>query len=265
MEWIELETLEDARLEPFRRLHGSVDRGRSDYLIAEGRLVVQRLLDSEHAVQAILIDGPPEQRLAGLPLPAGTPIYRLAKPLMQRLVGYKFHRGVLAAALRPTIGSLADFTPQRWPRLIVGIANVNDPENVGTLIRTSAAFGVRDFVVDALSADPYSRRVLRVSMGTVLQVGVCQCDRFEETLPAWPQRRQVSVLATVLDPQATPLMQLTRPARTTLVLFGNEGHGLSVAQLAQVDQRVTIPIDNAVDSLNVGVAAGIVLHRLQQL
>jgi tRNA G18 (ribose-2'-O)-methylase SpoU len=146
------------------------------------------------------------------------------------------------------------------PSCVVVCPAVTKPENLGLLFRSAAAFGVRGVVLGQGCCDPLSRRCVRVSMGAVLEVPFTRTDDVPGDLRALRENWGFERIATVLDATAVPLDTLAPSSRTALV-FGNEFDGLTPAWLAECDRRVIIPMSQSVDSLNLGVAAGIFIHH----
>jgi tRNA G18 (ribose-2'-O)-methylase SpoU len=120
---------------------------------------------------------------------------------------------------------------------------------------------VQAVVLGPRSADPFSRRVQRVSMGNVYRLPPVMSDDVVATLTTLREQLHVESWATVLAPDAAPLSAMQRPERLALV-FGSEGHGLASVVIAACDRKVTIPMRPGVDSLNVAVAAGIFLYSV---
>ena len=129
-----------------------------------------------------------------------------------------------------------------------------------SILRNCAAFGVDLVVVSQDSADPFSRRVLRVSMGTLLKLEIHQSAQLEHDLRQLHGQFAIHVAASVVDAHAPPLNEAPRPRRLGLVL-GNERTGLSPSVLACSQSRWTIPMHLHADSLNVAVASGIFLYH----
>ena len=142
---------------------------------------------------------------------------------------------------------------------IVVCPDVQDPTNLGSIIRTSAAFGCAAVVLGRSCADPFSRRVLRVSMGAALAVPVVEARDLAADVQAL-QGAEFEIVASVIDRHAQPLASEPRAARLALLL-GGEGHGLTDDWLAVADRRVTIPMQLGIDSLNVAVAAAVLLYE----
>jgi tRNA G18 (ribose-2'-O)-methylase SpoU len=141
------------------------------------------------------------------------------------------------------------------------LEGVNDHENVGSLFRNAAAFGVDGVVLDPTAADPLYRRATRVSLGHVLRVPFARAA-------AWPAAlrtlREGGWTVVALSPSAEePLADLVaQPPSRVALLVGAEGEGLTWQALAQVDRTVRIPMAPGVDSVNVATAAAIALAAL---
>jgi tRNA G18 (ribose-2'-O)-methylase SpoU len=254
----------DPRLDDFRDL-SVVDRrpdrpGGRGLVIAEGVLVVRRLVDSPYPVRALL--GVPRRLdeladdLAGLPVPA----YATDADTMARVVGFHLNRGVLAAADRAAPPDLDVLL--RTARRLAVLEGVNDHENLGALFRNAAAFGLDAVLLGPRCADPLYRRSIRVSMGHVLRVP------FRELPGPWPASLRrlgaagLRVAALTPGPDSVPIGAPTDPGERLALLFGAEGPGLSAEALAAADVRFRIPMAPGVDSLNVATAAAVAFHAL---
>jgi tRNA G18 (ribose-2'-O)-methylase SpoU len=256
---VPLTDLDDLRLDVYRNLKQTNHTRWQQIFIAEGEKLVERLLDSPYETLSIVAADSHVERLLAR-TPPQVPIYSLPAAAVDQLIGFNFHRGVLACGRRPRNPPLETLWNHSGRRLtLVLCPDIKDPENLGTIIRISAAFGVDGIIVGQDGTDPYSRRVLRVSMGTIFRMPVIQTDDWPHTLLAL-QQAGIEVAATVLDPAAEPLMGSQRAPRLALAL-GCEGHGLSADFVARCDRRVTIKMADGVDSLNVAIAAGIFLHH----
>jgi tRNA G18 (ribose-2'-O)-methylase SpoU len=255
---IPIDSLADPRVRPYWDLRNKRLRTREGKFIAEGDLVVARLLASEHRVESLVVA---DDQLDRVPVPDDVVVYVTPRTLIESLIGFKFHRGILACGVRPSPVDLARVVaPAPQPVKIVACAAVHDPENLGGILRNCAAFGVDAVLVSQDSADPYSRRVLRVSMGAVLKLQVHQPAELEEDLRRLRDEFSVHVAATVVDPQAPPLDTAPHLPRLAVVL-GNERTGLSPSLVAGSQSRWTIPMQLQTDSLNVAVASGIFLYH----
>jgi tRNA G18 (ribose-2'-O)-methylase SpoU len=259
MPLLPIASLDDPRLDVYRNLKTTNLTRWSGLFIAEGARVVRRLLESDFVVDQALVS---EERLAEMRphLSDTVPTFVLPHALAKALVGYNFHTGVLACGRRrpgPELQAIVNGAGERLTLLVCPA--VNDPDNLGSMIRTATAFGVDGIVLGRECADPFSRRVLRVSMGNALFVPIVESRELEAELTTLRQSG-VDLIAAVLDDAAEPLASAQCGPRTALV-FGNEAHGLGPAWERLCNRRVTIPMQRGTDSLNVAVAAGIFLYH----
>ncbi len=261
---IDVDDPTDPRLDDFRDLN-SIDR-RPDLptgkglVIAEGVLVVQRMLASRFVARAFLGT---ERRLGELATDLTTtdaPFYRASADVMAEVVGFHLNRGVLAAAPRPPELSMAAMIADA--RTIAVLEGVNDHENLGSVFRNAAGLGVDAIVFGRGCADPLYRRAVRVSMGHALLVPYAWADD-------WP-----SGLETLRDNGFRVLAMTPSPAAQTLaaamatltddrvaILVGAEGPGLNEHTMRASDVRVRIPMARGTDSLNVATAAALAFYE----
>src|SRR5262245_60827657 len=168
---IDIDDPADPRLDDFRDLTVADRRpdrpGGRGLVIAEGVVVVRRLLSSRYPLRAVL--GVP-RRLAelGAELPAGAPAFAVSAPTMATVVGFHLNRGVLAVADRLPAPDLDPLIS--GARLLAVLEGVNDHENLGALFRNAAALGVDGVALGPRCADPVCRRSVRVFMGHVMGV-----------------------------------------------------------------------------------------------
>lgn len=259
---IEVADAADPRLDEFRDLTTADRRpdrpGGRGLVIAEGVLVVRRLLASRYPVRALLgvrrriceLDAD----LAGLAVPA----YVTSAEVMARVVGFHLNRGVLATADRFAEVSLAEVT--RHARRLAVLEGVGDHENLGALFRNAAALGVDGVLLGPGCADPLYRRSVRVSMGHVLAVPFAPIEPWPAGLK-WLRDQGFRVLA--LTPAGElPLSSAVVPGGRVAVLLGSEGPGLSEDAVAASDAAVRIPMAGGVDSLNVATAGAVAFYEL---
>ena len=260
MPLIPIEAIEDPRVLPYRDLPRSCLPKQAGLFIVEGRLLVELLLSSDFAVESVLVDDDRLGSIADL-VSEDVPVYVTRRGLVEQIVGYSFHRGILGCGRLKPLNSIADIGGQLSQQctVVVGI-EVHDPENLGAIIRNCAAFHVDAVVLSPRCCDPFSRRVLRVSMGNVLRIPIIESTCLETDLA---QLRQLGfrLTATVLDEDAEQIRTLSSVPRQA-ILLGNEAHGLDRSWIERCDHRVTIPIRGDVDSLNVAVASGICLYYI---
>lgn len=259
---IRIDSPQDPRIAPYVDLRNKGAPQRQGRFIAEGELVVRRLLESRFTVESLLVA---ESQLERIDVPSSVPVYYAPLEVVEAIAGFRFHRGILACGLRPAASDWAlRCPPPSQEATIVVCSRVQDPANLGGVLRNCAAFGVDQVLVGENSADPYTRRVLRVSMATALTLNLSLCADLEKALARLHRDFGFHCVATVLDAAASPLSLTARPSRLALIL-GNEYAGVEweVQQLCQA--RVTIPMSLGTDSLNVAAASGIFLYHFTQV
>jgi tRNA G18 (ribose-2'-O)-methylase SpoU len=238
-----------------RRLEGTAGGG---YFIAEGPAVVRQLLRSPYGLRSVLVTDRGLRALEPDLAAVGAPVYRVTQAVMNAICGFHFHRGALAAADRRRLPSLSEVAGEA--RTLVLVEGVNDNENLGSIFRNAAAFGVDGVVLDPTAADPLYRRTVRVSMGHVLRVPFTRVTDWPSAL-AWLRETGFELLALTPAADAEDVRTVERRDRRTL-LVGSEGAGLSPTALAAADRRVRVTMAPGVDSLNVATAVAVVLHQL---
>jgi tRNA G18 (ribose-2'-O)-methylase SpoU len=194
--------------------------------------------------------------LAGLD--DSVPVYSADQSVMDGIVGFPLHRGILALGRRAPLPDAADLLSAcPAPALVVVLCGIANHDNMGGLFRNAAAFGAHAVLLDAQCCDPLYRKAIRVSVGGSLTVPFARVDPAVD-IPDLLAQNGFSAFA--LSPAgATPLAKVRRPERAAL-LFGAEGPGLPAALLAGT-QTVSIPMASGFDSLNVATTSGIVLYH----
>jgi tRNA G18 (ribose-2'-O)-methylase SpoU len=260
----------DPRLDDFRDLN-SIDRrpdlpsGRG-LVIAEGVLVVQRMLVSRFSPRAFLGTDRRLRELSEDLARTDAPYYRASAEVMADVVGFHLNRGVLAAAARPAELTLEEVLD--GARTVAVLEGVNDHENLGSIFRNAAGLSVDAVVFGTGCADPLYRRAVRVSMGHALLVPYAWS-------PDWPadlnmlRDKGFRLLAMTPAPSAPSLADAMAGLADDRVamLVGAEGPGLSERAMRSSDVRVRIPMSRGTDSLNVATAAALAFYeraRVQQ-
>lgn len=264
VEVCDIEDPDDSRLDDFRDLN-SIDR-RPDLptgkglVIAEGVLVVQRMLASRFVPRALLGTN---RRLAELRADlAGVdvPYFRVTADVMAAVVGFHLNRGVLAAAGRPPELTVAQVI--HGARTVVVLEGVNDHENLGSIFRNAAGLRVDAVVFGSGCADPLYRRAVRVSMGHALLVPYARATGWPAELNTL-RESGFRLLAMTPDSAAQSLAAAMATVRRdrVAVLVGAEGPGLTEATMRASQLRVRIPMSRGTDSLNVATAAALAFYE----
>jgi tRNA G18 (ribose-2'-O)-methylase SpoU len=261
-------SLEDPRLEAYRSLRTTNLTRFSGRFIAESRPLVQRLLASGLEVESILVDQDDLEQARDW-LPDDVAILVVPHDSIAELIGFHFHRGFIACGKRPPmipwdpalLASPRGTMETDWTGVM--LVGVQDPENMGSIFRSCAALGIRHVVLGPNCVDPFARRVLRVSMGNAFKLSFFSVP--ESNLGGIPPMLRVAEglgiesLAACLSAKSVELRQYRRRG-PVLVLFGNEANGLPAEVIDACSKGIRIEMALGTDSLNVSVAAGILLH-----
>ena len=260
MAFISINTLDDARLAAYRNVKDRELAKQGNLFLAEGQHLVQRLLASDFPTESILIDER-KIRLIESSLRPDIPVYVAPPGLVDQVVGYPFHVGVIAVGRRRASISIDQLMQNiSDSALLVVCPDLRSTENLGNIIRTAAGFGAHAILLGERSCDPFYRQSVRVSMGAVFKIPIIQSLDLRADLQLLKQCWQIQVIATVLDATAENLHVAATSPRMAL-MFGSEDQGLAPELVAIADRRVTLPMAWNTDSLNVSIAAGIFLYH----
>lgn len=264
-QFIPIDDPADPRIEAYRDIRERDLVGRQRLFVAEGTVVVEKLIDSAtHRPLSLLIADKRVLALAGRfsRLSDDVPVYVAEPAVIDAIAGFPLHRGVLAIGRRtvvPTadalLGAIAADDGRGDVLLLCGIAN---HDNLGGIFRNATAFGIRAILLDKDCCDPLYRKAIRVSVGAALLVPFARLERDEDPL-ALLERHGFAAVA--LSPSGSTTLTEWRPARRNAVLLGAEGPGLSATTMAR-SHTVRIAMAGGFDSLNVATTSGIVLHHL---
>lgn len=230
-------------------------------LVVEGRIAVEALISSRRfEVVHVLLERGRHPGLRDLLVDAGVPFAEQEAAAMKAEAGYDFHRGVLARAVRPEARDPSPADLSGWTKVLfpLGLA---DPGNLGTIVRSGAAFGADAILVArGRGADIWSRKSIRASATAVFRVPVFEVgDPFR--ILALAAAEGIVSFGTSLSERATPLRAVC-PSRRSLILLGPEREGLDPALESACDELIRIPMEQGMDSLNVAATAAIVSYEL---
>jgi tRNA G18 (ribose-2'-O)-methylase SpoU len=188
------------------------------------------------------------------------PVYKRTRAEIEALCGFHFHRGLLVSADCPVLPDVLEALPPGPAPLLV-LPEINDPENLGSLLRTAAAFGVAGVLLGERCSTPFSRRVLRVSMGAALELPLVHTRNLRAELERLRGLGLVLLGSSARRGLPPAELELADTAPRALLL-GNEGQGLAGEYAELCHTLLRIPLGPAVSSLNVALAAGILLYEL---
>lgn len=260
-----IKSLDDPRVDAFRDVRDRDLRGRDGFFMAESELVLRRLLRQPERLHSLLVSREKWDRLESelQDLPESIPIYVADLNVIGEVAGFHVHRGVLAIGHRPdarelsmdhVLGGLDRSTP-RTLLLAMGITNV---DNMGSLFRNAAAFGIDAIILDGSCCDPLYRKSIRVSMGHVLGVPWAVTEDWGASLEELKGRWGIHLVAAECDQRSRCVSDFPFPDHVGLVM-GTEGAGLDEQTLSICDSIVEIPMAREVPSLNVATAAAVLM------
>ncbi|WP_181705621.1 TrmH family RNA methyltransferase [Chthonobacter rhizosphaerae] len=229
--------------------------------VAEGETVLSVLLDSPlFAAESVLVAENRINGLAGrLEAALEVPVFVASQAVMDRIVGFPIHRGVLAVGRRGPDRDASSLLADR-PDLVVGAVGIANHDNMGGLFRNAAAFGAGAVLLDDTACDPLYRKAIRVSVGGVLKVPFARAGDGADLIKLL---REHGYLPIGLSPRGRLRLDEVDPATRPALILGTEGPGLPDDLL---DRTETVRIDMAggFDSLNVATTAGIALYELSR-
>ena len=236
-------------------------RERQQLFVAEGVRAVEELLRSSISLRGILVAPQLAGALRGAELldsarRSGAELVEVDEREFASAAETDSPQGILAIGEIPNT-TLSDLRLPDRARLVV-LDAVQDPGNVGTILRTAAALDATAVLAMPGTVDLWNAKVVRSAMGALFHRPALMCTWAElDTF-----RRPYAVALWGADAAGTPLDEMTPPDRLG-ILVGNEGAGLTTEGLARVEHRVSLPISSTVESLNVAVATGILLYQLR--
>lgn len=210
------------------------------------------LVEGFHLVEMALESGAAETIFVmNKPLKTAIPQYLVTKEIIEKLASTRSPEGVIAICKK------REPLPFREP-YILALERISDPGNLGTCLRTALAFGFKDVLLHPLGASPYNAKALLASQGAIFKLNIAFAADFPSSLSALKEDGY-PLIATSL--KGNPLEKAALPAKGVLVL-GNEARGVSNETIARSDMALRISIEG-IDSLNVGVACGILMHAFK--
>ncbi len=253
----------DPRIAEYREARDGRLRGHDGLFLAEGRLVVRRLLEaSRFRTRSLLSTRRALDDL--LDVLTGSPrVYEASTETIRAIVGFKFHRGCLALGERGRPTSAHEVVAPAGARIVLALEELADPDNVGAVFRNAAAFGAAGVLLSPGCADPLYRKAIRVSMGATLSTPFARTE-WADGLAAL-REAGYTLVALTPDRRADAIDAVVArgvESRRLALIVGAEGAGLSRQSWVASDLRVRIPMAPGADSLNVATACGIALHRL---
>ena len=233
-----------------------------DVMLLDGWHLLAEAVAAGVPIDTLAVCGPPtaqQQTVIDRARAAHARVVEVSTAVLNAMSPVSSPTGVVATARKPAVEASAVLTPA--PALVLAGFSLQDPGNAGAVIRSAAAAGATGVMLDEASADPWGWKALRASMGGVFHLPVIRSRHPLTVLGAW---RAAGVTLVAAEPRGgVPLheLDLTGPVA---VLMGGEGPGLPAEALSGADARISIPMAGAVESLNVAVAAALILYEARR-
>jgi tRNA G18 (ribose-2'-O)-methylase SpoU len=272
---MEVTSLDLPELQPYRTLRRPLEHIRDGIFVAEGEKVVRRLLSSDLTIVSMLMTPQWYKQLFNTEHPSSiTPSPRLStiqlqtifiaeKFLLESIVGFNLHQGIMAVAKVPTQKTLEELiVGVTKPHLLIALDGLVNSENVGVIVRNCGAFGVDGIIIGENSSSPYLRRAVRNSMGAVFGLPVVHSSNLVESFSMVKKNYSTKIIAAHLGEEHSILT--TDLNGNICIVLGNEGEGISKTVLDACDMSVTIPMMNGTDSLNVASASAVFLYEARK-
>jgi tRNA G18 (ribose-2'-O)-methylase SpoU len=259
-------SIEHSYLEPYRTLKRPLEHQKEGIFVAEGDKVVRRLLESSIRMISILLTEEwftvcrelLESRSEEIE------VYLASKELMETIVGFQLHKGIMAVAKIPERTTLPDVVAAAsQPFFFVAVDGVMNSENMGVIVRNCASFGASALLVGETSCDPYLRRAVRNSMGNIFSLPLLYLTCIAEDLKHIRTRYNIAIVAAHPRENSRGIGTLDFSDNCCIVL-GGEGHGISEHVLGACDLEAAIPMQRGVDSLNVASASAVIMYEVQR-
>ena len=249
-----VQSKQNARVKELRAALLRPRRADAAHVALEGMHLLAEALRSGTQIETIFVAQGHENLLQELGIPATADILTLPREVLDSAVTTESPQPIAALARLP-LWTWNSLHPSDAPILI--LAGIQDPGNLGTILRSAEAFGAGGVVSLPGTVSPWNPKAMRASAGSVFRVPVIESS--DKECFQYLHRRRVTTLAAMAH-DAQPLGEIDLTAPVALVI-GSEGSGLAPEIAAQCDARITIPCPGPVESLNAAVAASVLLYE----
>lgn len=256
MNYIKIKNINIKELEIYHQLRDNAFRSDNSF-IADSPKVVNKLLDTDIEVKSILATQEYYDEFESLLSSKNIPnLYVASKSEMKSIVGHKIHHNCMMHGIRPAESKLENLDDN-----IIMLDAITSTENVGSIARSAAALGIGSYMLPKESPHPFSRRALRVSMG---HTSLLKINIYDDILKSIHELKAegYKIFAAEISEGSTMLANVITPKKWVLIM-GHEGNGISQSILELCDEVVTIEMQEGIKSLNVSVAASIIMYQFK--
>ncbi len=227
----------------------------NDYVVVESRNVFKKLFKTDIKIHKLFTTEKNLDFINEHCKDINFPIYTASDELMKKIVGHKIHQGMMAVIDKPSYIKFGEITGN-----IVVLNGLTSPENVGSIVRSCAAFGAVTIVIDEKTCSPFLRRCIRVSTGNIFYIKVYKSSDLKSDLLALAQNGY-SIISTANVKNAISLDKYKFP-ESSAIIIGSEGHGIEEEILKISNTILKIDINKDVTSLNASIATAIILYKI---
>ena len=245
-----LTSLKNPKIVAWRGLKDRKSRKESGCFLVEGRKMVEEALASSFLVETVLVG---ESHAQDFCVPENVEAYLLPDHVLAAVCDTKTPQGIAAIVRMQTV--------QAAGSCLLALDDVQDPGNVGTILRTADAAGFDGVIMSDKCADVFSPKVLRATMGSIFRMPITITDHLADTLHTMREEGW-SILSSQLD--GTPFFHREPVGEKFCLIIGNEGNGVSPAVQAEATHRLRLPMRGGAESLNAAIAAGIMMYDLMR-
>ena len=241
-------SVKNEKIKGLKKLHQRKYRKQMNAFLVEGEHLMEEALASDWEVKELIVS----EEVAVPDMAKHLPVTEVTKQVFKELSFTASPQGMMAVVEIKKEEAVNG-------EVVVLLDAVQDPGNAGTIIRTADAAGADGIILGSGCVDLYNDKVIRATQGSIFHLPIIHADLEEKLLRL--KEADYRVWATALE-KAENYKDLPIPQKTALI-FGNEGAGVKESLLEKADERVTIPILGKAESLNVSIAAGVLLYYLK--
>lgn len=249
----EITDINDPRIKEFISLkQSSLDE---KYVVVESKNVFKKLFNTNTKIHKVFTTLENIDFINELCPNIDFPIFTANNEIMKKIVGHKIHQGMMAVIDRPEFISFEEIEGN-----VVVLNGLTSPENVGSIVRSCAAFNINTLIIDENTCSPFIRRCIRVSTGNLFNINVYKSLNLKNDLQKL-KTIDYSILSTANSIDAVSLHKYNFTEKSAIVI-GSEGYGADEEILDLSDAILKIDIDEEVTSLNAAIAASVVLYQM---
>ena len=256
MKIIHINDITDERISNYLSLKESQTHHTQEQIfLCDGDKVTLVVLESQVQIQSVFAIEDfiyQHKTLLEAKVPEGH-VFTASKKLMESIVGFRLHSGVMAIATQPKNEHFATLKPP-----YIAMNNIINSDNVGGIIRNAVGFGFTSILADNATSSPYLRRAVRVSMGYISKANISIQNNLVDTLITLKNQGCIIICAEISE-RSHHLQNYTFPENFALV-FGSEGQGIESKILSIADEIIDIPMYNNVKSLNVSSSSAVFMY-----